>query len=266
MLPRLFCLFVLLASVAPAQVKLTVAQLTNFVKSSIQLRHDDGKVAAYLKKVQLTEKLDDKVVEDLIGDGAGARTINALRELRDATQNMTTAPPAAPPKPIVGTTIAPPDQQEQDEVLKKVTEYAMAYDKRLPDFICAQVTRRYYDPSGLEFWRQADTVKARLTYFQSKEEKKVISVDNKYVDLDYDRLGGATSTGEFGSLLKQVFDPSSHTDFSWAAGPPFEENACTSSPTAFPGRIPNGSFSTKRFRPILRDIKALYLWKRARFK
>ncbi len=213
---RVFCLSVLLASLASAQVKLTAAQLSSFVKSSIQLRHDDGKVAAYLKKVQLTEKLDDKVVEDLIGEGAGARTINALRELRDATKNLTEAAPAAAPKPIVGTTIAPPSQQEQDEVLKKVTEYAMAYDQRLPDFICAQVTRRYYDPSGLEFWRQADTVKARLTYFQNKEEKKVISVDNKFVDLDYDRLGGATSTGEFGSLLKQVFDPSSHADFSWA--------------------------------------------------
>lgn len=216
MFRRLFCLLVFVASLASAQVKLTVAQLSNFVKSSIQLRHDDGKVASYLKKVQLTEKLDDKVVEELIGEGAGARTINALRELRDATQNLAASAPPPPPKVIAGTTIAPPSQQEQDEVLRKVTEYALAYDQRLPDFICAQVTRRYYDPTGLEFWRQADTVKARLTYFQNKEEKKVISVDNKYIDMDYDRLGGATSTGEFGSLLRQVFDASSHTDFVWS--------------------------------------------------
>src|SRR5262245_61538856 len=100
MFQRLACLLILATSFASAQVKLTVAQLSNFVKSSIHLNHDDGKVAAYLKKVQLSEKLDDKVVEELIGEGAGARTINALRELRDASQNLTTAAAPSAPKPI----------------------------------------------------------------------------------------------------------------------------------------------------------------------
>jgi hypothetical protein len=55
-----------------------------------------------------------------------------------------------------------------------------------------------------------------LTYFQAKEEKKVMFVNGKYLDIDYDRLGGATSTGEFGSLLKEIFAPESSATFEWA--------------------------------------------------
>lgn len=200
-----------------AQMKMTVAQLRGFIESSVQLKHDDGKIANYLKKVQLSEKLDDRTVEEMIGLGAGARTINALRSLRDSSASLPAAPKpqikvekAAPPP------IPPPSQAEQDEILAKVTAYAMEYDKKLPDFICAQVTRRYYDPTGLEFWNRSDTVTARLSYFQNKEEKKVIMVNNTYKDIDYNKLGGATSTGEFGSLLRQIFEKESHAQFSWA--------------------------------------------------
>jgi len=198
-----------------AQIKMTVAQLRSFVESSIRLRHDDAKIAAYLKRIQLTERLSDRQVEELIGLGAGARTINALRDLRDATQNLApslTPPPVNKPAPPP---LPPPSEQQQKEIIDRVTEYALEYDKRLPDFICAQVTRRYFDPTGLEFWSNTDTITARLTYFQHKEEKRVILVNNQFQDIDYDRLGGATSTGEFGSLLKEVFDPASHATFHW---------------------------------------------------
>jgi hypothetical protein len=210
---RVVWIALLAAAAGFSQMKLTVTQLEGFIRSSIQMRHDDAKVAAYLKKVQLTEKLEDRVVEEMIGLGAGARTINALRELRDATATLPTAAKAAP-KPVPSPIPAPPEA-EQQEVLARVREYALDYDKRLPDFICAQVTRRYFDPSGLEFWSGSDTITARLSYFQNKEEKKVIMINNRYTDIDYDKLGGATSTGEFGSLLKEVFTPESHADFHW---------------------------------------------------
>lgn len=213
---RFVLLIALVAPLLVAQMKMTVAQLQEFVRSSIRLRQDDAKVASYLKKVQLSERLEDRAVEELIGEGAGARTMNALRELKAATAGLPSAG-QAPPKPIaVAQTLPPPSAEEQREVLRKVSDYALAYDKRLPDFICAQVTRRFYDPTGLEFWNAADTITAKLTYFQNKEEKKVLFVNGKYLDIDYDRLGGATSTGEFGSMLKEVFDPTSHADFVWA--------------------------------------------------
>ena len=40
-------------------------------------------------------------------------------------------------------------------------------------------------------------------------------VNNQTTTQSYESLGGATSTGEFGSLLKEVFEPKSHTTFQW---------------------------------------------------
>jgi len=198
---------------AAAQMRMTVEQLQSFVRSSIQLKHEDRRVADFLRKVKPQQRVTDLIIEELQGDGAGPKTVEALRELRDATAQLRDAPKPVP-KPQPGT-IPPPSSEEQAAIVEKVRSYALDYDKGLPNFICTQVTRRFFDPTGLEFWQRADVVTARLSYFEHKEEKKVVLVNNQVLDIDYDKLGGTTSTGEFGSLLRQIFLPESRTRFDW---------------------------------------------------
>jgi hypothetical protein len=192
---------------------MTVAQLVSFVKSSIELKHADRQVAEYLKKVTLSNRLDARIAEDLQGLGAGPRTVEALNALRDASKGLP-LPPAEPPKPKP-VPIAGPGPLEEKKIVEEARQWALNYVKRLPDFICTQVTRRYVDPSGLEFWQRDDVITARLTYFEQKEDYKVVLVNSRPTDVSYDRLGGSTSTGEFGSMLKEVFDPETQADFRW---------------------------------------------------
>jgi len=196
-----------------AQTRLTVEQVVSFVRSSITLKQEDHRVAGYLRRVTLVERLDDRTIELLQGEGAGPRTVEALHELRDASQALPApAPPA--PQPVLEP-IPPPTPEEQASVLKQVREYALGYTKHLPDFICTQVTRRYIDPNGLEFWRQEDVITARLTYFEQREDYKVILLNSRMVNTSYAALGGAISTGEFGSMLREIFDPATETRFQW---------------------------------------------------
>jgi len=75
-------LLVVLTIGMEAQSKLTVEQLVSFVKSSVQLRHDDRQIAAYIKKnVKLSNRLDARMVEELQGMGAGPQTVAALKSL-----------------------------------------------------------------------------------------------------------------------------------------------------------------------------------------
>lgn len=201
------------AAFASAQTKLTVEQLISFIRSSIQLKHPDRQVASYLSRLKLSERLEDRTIEELQGLGAGSRTLEALRELRDASASLPKAAPKAPrPAPPV---IPGPSAAEQKVILDEVREYARNYTKSLPDFLCTQVTRRYYDPSGLEFWSLQDTITARLSYFEQQENYKLILVNNRMTDQSYDSLGGATSTGEFGSLLRELFDQETRARFTW---------------------------------------------------
>jgi len=51
----------------------------------------------------------------------------------------------------------------------------MNHSHSWPNYICAQVTRRFYDPTGNEEWRPADIIMARLTYFEQEEDYKLIT-------------------------------------------------------------------------------------------
>ncbi|MBZ5595052.1 MAG: hypothetical protein LAP39_22645 [Acidobacteriia bacterium] len=189
----------LVCASALAQQSLTVDQLLSFIRSSIKLKQPDRQVAAYIAKLKLSEQLDARTVEELQGEGAGPKTVAALNELASASESLPkpqpkAAKPALPPIP-------PPPPEEQQEVISEMREYAMNYSKKLPNFICTQVTRQYYDRTGTESWSTAATVMENLTYFDQQEHYKVMMVNNTYVNLEHDSVGGATSAGDFGSLL-----------------------------------------------------------------
>ncbi len=206
-------ILVLFATTALAQMTLNVRQLSSFIESSIKLKQDDRKVADYIRKMKLTEQLDDEMIETWQGKGLGFKSVTALRELAESSKKLPkAAPPPPAPKPVV---IAPPPEEEQKRVLEEVRQYAMGYSKRLPDFICMQVTRRYADPSGLEMWHEQDTINEKLTYFEQKEKYEVVSINGRFTEMSHDKLGGASSSGEFGSMMKEIFDPESEAQFQW---------------------------------------------------
>ena len=216
MASRRFAAFLLAAVLAAGAafgqgMKMSVAQLKAVLRSSIRLNHPDKQVADYVRKVQLTERLTHRDVEELLGEGLGPRAAEALRQLVAATASL--PPPVKEPAPVKPVPMPPPSSTEQARVISEARELALNYTKRLPDFICLQVTRRYIDPSGLEMFQLMDTVAERLTYFEQKEDYKLISVNGKWTDADRWKLGGATSSGEFGTMLKEIFEPATETEF-----------------------------------------------------
>jgi hypothetical protein len=139
--------------------------------------------------------------------------VEALRDLMLATKELPAAAPA--PVKLAGPVIPPPSAEEQKRVIDEARAYAMGYSKGLPDFLCMQVTRRYIDPSGLGFYGQQDVINARLSYFDQKEDYKVGSVNGRSVDTPMQRLGGATSSGEFGTMMRELFEPQTAARFEW---------------------------------------------------
>jgi len=199
---------------AAADMSLTVDKLTAFIRSAIQLKTPDKDVAEYLHHVKMVEKLDDRMVEELQGMGAGAKTVAALRVLSDASSTLPVAAPP-PPKPVY---VPPPQPSsiEQAKIIDEAREYVMNYTKNLPNFICVQVTRRSFDPKGGNNWYKGDTITTRLTYDGQKEDYQVIlHNDQPVTNKSMEAFGGTTSAGEFGTMMKEIFEPESQAHFSW---------------------------------------------------
>ena len=204
-----------LAPAAGPSNLLTVEKLTAFVKSSMEMKLPDKQIVLYLKTVKLSEQLDDRTVEEYQGMGVGPKTLAELEHLRDESATLRKAPPPPAQKPPP-TPAPPPDSITQGKIIDAARAYALSYTKQLPNFLCAQVTRRYWDPTSSGSWGQLDTITDKLSYFDQQEHYETISVSGRgNDDLPLSKLGGVTSSGEFGSQMKEIFDPGSHADFSW---------------------------------------------------
>src|SRR5579872_6665063 len=199
-----------------AQRTMTVAQVTGFVKSSVQARLDDRSVADVLKKTKLTEKLELPVIAELQAAGAGPRTMAALHELVDASSSLP-APAAVPEKPARVVVTTAPDSVTQAAILDKIREYANTYTQTLPNFICTQVTRRQIDQTGTgEHYQSIDKIQEQLTYFDHHESYKVVMVNGQMVqNKDHEKLGGAVTSGEFGSMMAEIFAPETEAEFDY---------------------------------------------------
>ena len=132
---------------------------------------------------------------------------------------------SASPKPAV----------DQAQVLASVRDAALHYTSKLPDFICEQITHRSVSSlSAIDVGagiannlhpnvplaipaagRAHDVIDETLTFIGGRENYTVVSVDGRKVSgIDHLQFQGATSTGEFGSLLLDIFDPRSQATFS----------------------------------------------------
>jgi hypothetical protein len=192
----------------------TVAQIKQFISSAIQLKNPDADVAKTLRKMTLSERLDLDTVEALQSQGAGPKTVAALKALATESEKLPQATP--PPPPPVYVPPPPPSSEEQAKLLDEVKQYAINYTQNLPDFICLEQTRRYVDTTGRDAWRMMDILTARLSYFNQKEDYKLVSRNDKVItEASYASVGGALSMGDFGTTMRDVFDPKSHASFAW---------------------------------------------------
>jgi len=214
---RRVLLALVVTALASAQATLNFEQLHAFIESSVKLKQRDRDVAAFLRKQKLSFSISDAAIEELQGAGAGPQTVQALHELQKVSRGL---PPPAPLKaaePVATKPVEPPPSpEEQKRIIEDARANALDYSKRLPDFICLQLTRRYVDPTGLEMdWFKYDEIKTRLSYFEQKEQYQVISVNERLTNRPIESLGGATSTGEFGTILALLFAPETAAEFSW---------------------------------------------------
>ncbi len=133
---------------------------------------------------------------------------------------------------------APPDPAAAQRLVDAMSEAALAYTSRLPDFICTQITHREFQrerpPAGASLhiggsrsgpssgpvvdydWKAIDAIEQQLTYFSHKETYKPVAINGTRAAAGKPSPSGLASTGEFGSTLAGIFDPQSHADFQWS--------------------------------------------------
>lgn len=101
--------------------------------------------------------------------------------------------------------LAPPEA-EHEAVLRKATEAAMEYTRRLPDFICDQLTNRYESRTPQPHWKLRDRLEVEVRYSRGTEEYRNLRVNGKRAPEGLDDPGqGTWSKGEYGTMLRNTY-------------------------------------------------------------
>jgi hypothetical protein len=109
-----------------------------------------------------------------------------------------------------------PSAEEQARVIEAARRAALDYDKKLPDFVCAENISRYSDATGKgKYWSAVDSLMVLLSYYGRQEHYRLVQFNHQPDAELYDSLPGATSQGEFGAMLRRVFDPAFSAAFEW---------------------------------------------------
>jgi hypothetical protein len=139
----------------------------------------------------------------------------ASAQTEPVVPSLTGGPQPQAPKPL-DVPSQPPTTEERAKLLDEVRQYALNYTHGLPDFICLEQTRRYEDATGGEASRLEDVLTAQLSYFNQKEDYKLVSQNGRVVPgTSYASVNGVFSMGDFGTTMRDIFDPASHTSFKW---------------------------------------------------
>ena len=122
-------------------------------------------------------------------------------------------PKASAPPPARADDQALPASQDEDPLIRRASEAALEFTESLPNYVCQEMMSRSESDSKPANWRPLDVVSVEVVYEAGKENYRNVTINGKAVNKNIDQLSGAWSTGEFGSVLIDLFSPATAAEF-----------------------------------------------------
>lgn len=100
-----------------------------------------------------------------------------------------------------------------DPLILKAFSVNGAFSEAIPDYSCHQKTIRSDSYNLGKKWKERDAVEADVVVYRGLEHYDNITIDGSPTSAPMDQIGGTWSTGEFSSMLYNLFLPASETSF-----------------------------------------------------
>lgn len=97
-------------------------------------------------------------------------------------------------------------------LIEKAREVAATFLEGLPNYVCQEQTTRYVSETRQPSWNVVDVVAADLVYDDHQESYRNLQINGRPTKKSPED-SGAWSTGEFGTILANLFAPQSAADF-----------------------------------------------------
>ncbi|MBV9769229.1 MAG: hypothetical protein JOZ32_06640 [Bryobacterales bacterium] len=99
-------------------------------------------------------------------------------------------------------------------LVERAREAAATFLEGLPNYVCQEQTTRYVSETRQPTWNVVDVVSAEVVYDDHQESYRNLQINGRPTKKAPED-SGAWSTGEFGTILGNLFAPQSATDFKY---------------------------------------------------
>ena len=103
--------------------------------------------------------------------------------------------------------------RSEDPLIRKAGNAALDFTETLPSYVCQEMMARFQSETHPASFDPIDVVRTEVVYENGKENYRNITVDGKAVKKSMEETGGSWSTGEFGTVLIDLFSPATAADF-----------------------------------------------------
>jgi hypothetical protein len=100
-----------------------------------------------------------------------------------------------------------------DPIVAKAADAAESFSETLPNYVCQQFTARFVSTTHNINWQAQDIVSTDVVYENGRESYRNLKINGKVVKKGAEEETGAWSTGEFGTLLRDLFSPATAAEF-----------------------------------------------------
>ena len=131
----------------------------------------------------------------------------AAAEEPEPVAAATTPAPEAAAAPVVPAETAP------DAMIDKARAAAENFTETLPNFVVQQMMARFQSTTSKPDFKALDVVTTEVVFENGKESYRNLKINNKPVKEGMEQLNGSWSTGEFGTILRNLLSPMTAAHF-----------------------------------------------------
>jgi hypothetical protein len=145
------------------------------------------------------------------GDDSGPPVLKRGKPVERAS---TSVPNDDAPATLSRRASPPPPANPHMALIEQAREAAATFLQSLPNYVCQEQTTRYVSETRQPSWNVVDIVSAEVVYDDHQESYRNLQINGRPTKKSPED-SGAWSTGEFGTILGNLFAPQSAADFKY---------------------------------------------------
>jgi hypothetical protein len=147
------------------------------------------------------------------GDDAGPPKLKHGKPVERASTPIPDDSDQAPSRASRAKASVPPGNPRM-ALIERAREAAANFLEGLPNYVCQEQTTRYVSETRQPSWNVVDVVSAEVVYDDHQESYRNLQINGRPTKKSPED-SGAWSTGEFGTILGNLFAPQSATEFKY---------------------------------------------------